>query len=166
MTVTATTTLAEGVDLPFRFTILADWLTWDGTNKQRPMASLLFRNIAGRCGRAGVMTEGDTIIFDNPVGDPIHTNPFSRQAAQLDLYVNAPKGNLQSGLGSVNLESSTDESMKRASESSSHSFWPRFQRIQMKTIWLRRSQATCTLRLNRERPVMFCAIWRPHGLRF
>src|SRR5262249_9177360 len=88
ITVTATTTLAEGVDLPFRFTILADWLTWDSTYKQKPMASLLFRNIAGRCGRAGVMTEGDTIIFDNPVGDPLHTNPYSRHKTQLDLYIN------------------------------------------------------------------------------
>ena len=33
------------------------------------MESLLFKNIAGRCGRAGQFTEGDTIIFDNPVGD-------------------------------------------------------------------------------------------------
>lgn len=75
--VTATTTLAEGVDLPFRFTVLSDWLMWDG-EKQRPMPGLLFRNIAGRCGRAGVMTEGDTIIFDNPVGDPSYTNPYNR----------------------------------------------------------------------------------------
>ena len=65
--VAATTTLAEGVDLPFRVTILADWLTFDG-DKSRPMESLLFKNIAGRCGRAGQFTEGDTIIFDNPVG--------------------------------------------------------------------------------------------------
>jgi len=83
ITVTATTTLAEGVDLPFRFTILADWLTWDSSKKQKPMDSLLFRNIAGRCGRAGVMTEGDTIIFDNPVGDPLHTNPYNRRGTQL-----------------------------------------------------------------------------------
>ena len=99
--VTATTTLAEGVDLPFRFTILADWLTWDGLNKQRPMASLLFRNIAGRCGRAGVMTQGDTIIFDNPVGDPIYTDPYNRRGTQLDLYVNPMTGRLHSALASV-----------------------------------------------------------------
>jgi helicase len=65
--VAATTTLAEGVDLPFRTTILADWLVGFG-DQQRPMSPLMFRNIAGRCGRAGVFTEGDTIIFDNPLG--------------------------------------------------------------------------------------------------
>jgi helicase len=98
---TATTTLAEGVDLPFRFTILADWLAWEGSNKQRPVAPLLFRNIAGRCGRAGVMTEGDTIIFDNPVGDPIYTNPYDRSERQLDLYINPMRDSLRSALASV-----------------------------------------------------------------
>ena len=63
--VAATTTLAEGVDLPFRVTILADWITFDG-DKSRPMESLLFKNIAGRCGRAGQFTEGDTVVFDKP----------------------------------------------------------------------------------------------------
>ena len=67
-TITATTTLAEGVDLPFRTTVIVDWLSWQG-DKSGPMSPLLFRNIAGRCGRAGRQTEGDTIIFDNPVGD-------------------------------------------------------------------------------------------------
>ena len=99
--VTATTTLAEGVDLPFRFTILADWLTWDESNKQKPVDSLLFRNIAGRCGRAGVMTEGDTIIFDNPVGDPLYTNPYNRQGTQLGLYVNPVRENLRSAMATV-----------------------------------------------------------------
>jgi helicase len=66
--IAATTTLAEGVDLPFRTTILADWLVGFG-DQQRPMSPLMFRNIAGRCGRAGVFTEGDTIIFDNPLGN-------------------------------------------------------------------------------------------------
>jgi helicase len=103
--VTATTTLAEGVDLPFRFTILADWLTWDESNKQKPLASLLFRNIAGRCGRAGVMTEGDTIIFDNPVGDPAHTNPYNRQKTQLGLYVDQMRESLKSALANVSVGS-------------------------------------------------------------
>lgn len=75
--VAATTTLAEGVDLPFRTTILSDWLMFDG-GSDRPMDSLLFKNIAGRCGRAGQFTEGDTIIFDNPVGDPQLTSPARR----------------------------------------------------------------------------------------
>jgi helicase len=101
--VTATTTLAEGVDLPFRFTILADWLTWGESQKQRPMEPLLFRNIAGRCGRAGVMTEGDTIIFDNPVGDLTYTNPYNRQVTLLDSYVNRVQGTLRSALATVSL---------------------------------------------------------------
>lgn len=77
--VVATTTLAEGVDLPFRFTILVDWLTWQGEELPQPMPSLLFKNIAGRCGRAGVFTEGDTIIFDNPVGNEDFTRPYARR---------------------------------------------------------------------------------------
>ena len=83
--VAATTTLAEGVDLPFRVTILADWLTFDG-DKSRPMESLLFKNIAGRCGRAGQFTEGDTIIFDNPVGDAQLTSPARRPGLQEEVF--------------------------------------------------------------------------------
>ena len=83
--VAATTTLAEGVDLPFRVTILADWLTFDG-EKTRPMESLLFKNIAGRCGRAGQFTEGDTIIFDNPVGDAQLTSPARRPYLQQQVF--------------------------------------------------------------------------------
>lgn len=85
--VAATTTLAEGVDLPFRFTIIVDWLTWHGELPQ-PMPSLLFKNIAGRCGRAGVFTEGDTIIFDNPVGNEDYTRPYDyRDKIQRDRFL-------------------------------------------------------------------------------
>lgn len=90
--VCATTTLAEGVDLPFRFTILMDWLTWqDGT--RIPISGLLFRNIAGRCGRAWHYTEGDTIILDNPLGfwghpslrlDEIHHQLIDPASARLE----------------------------------------------------------------------------------
>ena len=83
--VAATTTLAEGVDLPFRVTILADWLTFDG-EKNRPMESLLFKNIAGRCGRAGQFTEGDTVVFDNPVGDAQLTSPARRHVLQEEIF--------------------------------------------------------------------------------
>ena len=83
--VAATTTLAEGVDLPFRVTILADWLMFDGENNH-PMESLLFKNIAGRCGRAGQFTEGDTIIFDNPVGDAQLTSPARRPGLQEGIF--------------------------------------------------------------------------------
>jgi helicase len=67
--VCATTTLAEGADLPFRWTIVSHWLTSmrdDGTR----MKSMTFRNIAGRCGRAGAFSEGDTVIFENLMGPP------------------------------------------------------------------------------------------------
>jgi helicase len=66
--VVATTTLAEGIDLPFRVTVLADWLGYKN-EKQEPLAPLLVRNIAGRCGRAGKFTEGDVVIYDSPLGD-------------------------------------------------------------------------------------------------
>ena len=98
--VTATTTLAEGVDLPFRTTILADWLMFDGT-KERPMESLLFKNIAGRCGRAGQFTEGDTIIFDNPVGDKQLTFPAQRLELQADIFFAESQPMLTSSIGRI-----------------------------------------------------------------
>jgi helicase len=51
------------------------------------MSPLLFRNIAGRCGRAGRQTEGDTIIFDNPVGDPGFTFDPNRGTLLRKLFV-------------------------------------------------------------------------------
>ena len=95
--VTATTTLAEGVDLPFRTTILADWLMFDG-DKSRPMESLLFKNIAGRCGRAGQFTEGDTIIFDNPVGDAQLTSPARRPHLQQQIFFSPSQPILESAM--------------------------------------------------------------------
>lgn len=64
--VCATTTLAEGADLPFRWTLVAHWLGGDGL----ALKSMTFRNIAGRSGRAGAFTEGDTILFENLGGPP------------------------------------------------------------------------------------------------
>lgn len=64
--VCSTTTLAEGADLPFRWTLVAHWLGGDGL----AMKSMTFRNIAGRSGRAGAFTEGDTILFENRGGPP------------------------------------------------------------------------------------------------
>lgn len=95
--VAATTTLAEGVDLPFRVTVLADWLVFDG-EKSRPMESLLFKNIAGRCGRAGQFTEGDTVIFDNPVGDAELTTPSRRSLLQEDIFFASTQPALRSAL--------------------------------------------------------------------
>lgn len=85
--VSATTTLAEGVDLPFRFTILVDWLTYQGESARTPMPSLLFSNIAGRCGRAGIYTEGDTVVFDNPLGELEFTGPNVRWAVQANTFL-------------------------------------------------------------------------------
>ena len=95
--VTATTTLAEGVDLPFRVTILADWLTFDG-ERNNPMQSLLFKNIAGRCGRAGQFTEGDTVIFDNPVGDAQLTSPARRPDLQREIFFAETQPTLESAI--------------------------------------------------------------------
>jgi len=97
LAVAATPTLAEGVDLPFRFTMLVDWLTWQGA-EQRPIPSLLLRNIAGRCGRAYVFTEGDTIIFDNPLGEAKYTSPYARTQTQRELFFAARPDELTSTL--------------------------------------------------------------------
>ena len=98
--VAATTTLAEGVDLPFRTTILADWTMYDGT-RTRPMESLLFKNIAGRCGRAGQFTEGDTIIFDNPVGEAQLTTPARRPEIQNEIFFSDTQPALTSAICSA-----------------------------------------------------------------
>ena len=95
--VVATTTLAEGVDLPFRVTILADWLMFDG-ERSTPIQSLLFKNIAGRCGRAGQFTEGDTIIFDNPVGDERYTQTARRKALQQEIFFSSSQPRLTSAV--------------------------------------------------------------------
>lgn len=87
--VTSTTTLAEGVDLPFRCTIIFEWLTGFGET-QAPMPALLFRNIAGRCGRAGEFTEGDTIIFDNQLGRLEYTSEQTRRRSQTRLFADPP----------------------------------------------------------------------------
>lgn len=79
--VAATTTLAEGVDLPFRVTVIVNWLTYSGDGLE-PMTATLFANIAGRAGRATSFTYGDTILFDNPVGDPEFTHPGRRARVQ------------------------------------------------------------------------------------
>jgi len=93
--VAATTTLAEGVDLPFRVVVLADWRQWLFGQRQ-PMPTLLFRNIAGRCGRAWEFVEGDTIIVDRP--DRELADYSSRRQRYMELYVNPPPYALHSSL--------------------------------------------------------------------
>ena len=85
--VVSTTTLAEGVDLPFRCTVIADWLNWTGEEQPHPMSSLLFRNIAGRCGRAGAYAEGDTVIYENPLGPLRYTNERVRSQLVNQTYI-------------------------------------------------------------------------------
>jgi helicase len=110
--VVSTTTLAEGVDLPFRFTIIVDWLTWQTEGQQRPMPPLLFRNIAGRCGRAGMFTEGDTIIFDNPLGEERYTRPSLRGQHLRQAFLSGKNIEPRSALEEPNSEK--DESLLSA----------------------------------------------------
>lgn len=93
--VVATTTLAEGVDLPFRVVVLADWRLWR-FGQQQSMPTLLFRNIAGRCGRAWEFVEGDTIIVDSP--DSVYETYTSRNQKYIDLYVKPSPYSLHSSV--------------------------------------------------------------------
>jgi helicase len=105
----ATTTLAEGVDLPFRSTIIFDWLIGFG-DRQAPMSSLLFRNIAGRCGRAGEFVEGDTVLFDNVLGNLKYTHDSLRTHAQVQVLTEPPV--LESAISNDNLSQEDRESVK------------------------------------------------------
>lgn len=97
--VASTSTLAEGVDLPFRLTFIADWFTWSGA-EDKPISTTLYRNIAGRCGRAGVQTEGDTIIIDNPLGPRPFDDSFVREDLFLTNYISDAPDELTSSLDS------------------------------------------------------------------
>lgn len=61
----ATTSLAEGADLPFGRCILADWTLPTGPGVARTFPSSLWRNIAGRCGRPSSHIEGETIVIEH-----------------------------------------------------------------------------------------------------
>ncbi len=106
--VASTTTLAEGVDRPFRFTVLVDWLMWTSAGLT-PVSTLLFKNIAGRCGRAGEFTEGDTIVFDNPLGDVRFTQAPNRWIVQRDVLLaeKAPEHQATSSAASAAMGSIT-----------------------------------------------------------
>lgn len=85
--VCSTTTLAEGADLPFRWTLVSHWLGSDG----QALKPMTFRNIAGRSGRAGAFTEGDTILFENS-GGPIEAFRNGQMEARLNtvMFGSAP----------------------------------------------------------------------------
>ena len=97
--IASTTTLAEGADLPFRLTILFEWLQGIGTSQQ-PISGLLFRNIAGRAGRAGSYIEGDTIIFENVLGNVRYTKRNDSKDSIVSMLMAEPT--LQSSLHEVN----------------------------------------------------------------
>lgn len=90
--VSATTTVAEGADLPFRVVILPH-LTFPG--RSRRLERDLYLNIIGRAGRANVSVEGIVFVFDssaptlrNLVRDtlwsPAQSDTISGYIAQLD----------------------------------------------------------------------------------
>jgi helicase len=87
--VCATTTLAEGADLPFRTTIIENWIVGYGDDA-KPMPSLLFRNIAGRCGRAGAFAEGDTVVYENLIGPWRFTNHSHRKTHFRSVILDPP----------------------------------------------------------------------------
>jgi len=61
-TVVATSTLAQGVDLPFDFSILT--FTSRFTNRNVPLSNSEIRNMLGRAGRAGLVSDGICLIAE------------------------------------------------------------------------------------------------------
>ena len=120
--VAATSTLAEGVDLPFAQTIVADWLKWTDEG-QTPLSSALFRNIAGRCGRAGRFTEGDTLVFDNPLGPAQFTAPAVRRDVQQRAFVGAVLSEPQSAFVADETEGAARTQTRAALESQLLALW-------------------------------------------
>ncbi|GEM_PF-7104889 len=86
--VASTTTLAEGVNLPFRAVILENW-TWSDADKGKPFKPLLVRNIIGRAGRAGYHVEGDAIFADNirarRISNPLEVLQSALQSKDVEL---------------------------------------------------------------------------------
>ena len=112
--VASTTTLAEGADFPFRWTILSHWLT--GVHEgARPVKALTFRNIAGRSGRANAYPEGDTVVFENLLGHAKDIGSLESRTQRLGqlLFEQTP---LTSTLATA--EASTDDQERQAIEAS------------------------------------------------
>ncbi|KPV54870.1 hypothetical protein SE17_01100 [Kouleothrix aurantiaca] len=105
--VVATTTLAEGVDLPFRAVIMYRW-THREDQGRKLFSTLLLRNIVGRCGRAGMFVEGDTIFYDNPTDDPTYDNQRVETIEQNFIYPRSIK--LRSSLETTNGQAVVDTS--------------------------------------------------------
>jgi hypothetical protein len=97
--VVSTTTLAEGVDFPFRVVVLEDWSSFWQFGRRQPMSRLLVRNIAGRGGRAWAYTEGDTILIEK------HAELTARE-----LYIEPASYRLKSSVGRALETDSADQS--------------------------------------------------------
>ncbi|MBI1927492.1 DEAD/DEAH box helicase, partial [Candidatus Poribacteria bacterium] len=66
----ATTTLVEGVNLPVKTLLLADYCQRYGRKKVYPLSERDFRNIMGRAGRALYETEGQVVFIQSIAGYP------------------------------------------------------------------------------------------------
>ena len=66
--VCATTTLTEGINLPFRTVLICERGYYDGTNFHTMLDAADLMNAAGRAGRAGRETEGWVIVASEPFG--------------------------------------------------------------------------------------------------
>jgi helicase len=99
--VCATTSLAEGADLPFGRCILADWTFPVGNGQHRPFPPALWRNIAGRCGRPTSHIEGETIVIEE--SPPVAFGSSTERSRALRAMIT----------GFVKVESSLRESSER-----------------------------------------------------
>lgn len=71
--VVATSVLSEGVNLPVQTVLLPGMWRW---SSERPMSTREFANLAGRAGRPGVATEGQTLVL--MPGSPTAMSPLRR----------------------------------------------------------------------------------------
>ena len=79
----ATTTLAQGVNLPIKTIIIHS--CYQHINKQNvPMSSIEYWNIAGRAGRAGKETEGTIIHIVHSYNDEIQLNNYIAKRRELE----------------------------------------------------------------------------------
>ncbi|MBM7113533.1 DEAD/DEAH box helicase [Archangium primigenium] len=60
----ATSTLAAGVNFPFKTAVFDDWKLWDSRSKsKKPLSASEFHNMAGRVGRMGSQHSHGSVIF-------------------------------------------------------------------------------------------------------
>ena len=98
--IASTTTLAEGVDLPFRVVVLHDWMRGYGDHQHShgiaPVSK--YRRTVRQVRR---IFGGDTILFDNVLGSLRYTHQSVRQRWQLTLFADPPA--LKSAIANDNL---------------------------------------------------------------